>query len=207
MPYALDYAFRVQYNNEFKVLITLPRYFSSLGMCTESHVDCFYTTMRKRSVARTSSSSSSSTYPSKANLATAWMWLSNPYLVLKVLLHLAERNKLWQLWVDALIFWATRVPQQGKGLPTVPPLLHRPLQFLIPAVKWQVLLARCRWKKKKLTNTTTLSAGHSSSVAVGLIVRPADRAVLRSDGAGSYALLHGRRQSCSPEIENNSINI
>jgi hypothetical protein len=42
-------AFRVQYNNAFRVLLGLPRRCSASGMFAESQVDCFYTTMRKRS--------------------------------------------------------------------------------------------------------------------------------------------------------------
>ncbi|KAL0893463.1 hypothetical protein ABMA27_013667 [Loxostege sticticalis] len=41
-------AFRVQYNNAFRVLMGLPRYCSASGMFTEAKVDCFYATMRKR---------------------------------------------------------------------------------------------------------------------------------------------------------------
>ncbi|XP_069355266.1 uncharacterized protein [Maniola hyperantus] len=41
-------ALRVQYNNAFRMLMGLPRFCSASGMFAEAHVDCFYTTMRKR---------------------------------------------------------------------------------------------------------------------------------------------------------------
>ncbi|XP_026317317.1 uncharacterized protein LOC113228266 [Hyposmocoma kahamanoa] len=44
-------ALRVQYNNAFRVLMGLPRYCSASGMFAAAHVDCFYSTMRKRALA------------------------------------------------------------------------------------------------------------------------------------------------------------
>ncbi|XP_047543324.1 uncharacterized protein LOC125075658 [Vanessa atalanta] len=41
-------AIRVQYNNAFRVLMGLPRFCSASGMFAEAHMDCFYSTMRKR---------------------------------------------------------------------------------------------------------------------------------------------------------------
>ncbi|XP_053600428.1 uncharacterized protein LOC128671406 [Plodia interpunctella] len=41
-------AFRIQYNNAFRVLLRLPRFCSASGMFAAARVDCFYATMRKR---------------------------------------------------------------------------------------------------------------------------------------------------------------
>ncbi|KAL0879953.1 hypothetical protein ABMA27_002467 [Loxostege sticticalis] len=41
-------AFRIQYNNAFRVLLRLPRFCSASGMFAEAGVDCFYASMRKR---------------------------------------------------------------------------------------------------------------------------------------------------------------